>query len=480
MIIKLNKSRILNLIIFLLYFGLTFLVMIKHESWRDEAQIWLEVRDMPVQDVIKSLGANGGGGFWQFLIFPLAKNNFPYYSMKIINYSAFCFAVLIFIFYSPFNLLFKIAVLFSYHFLYEYPSFSRSYCSSVFLIFFISFLYKERFRKPVLFFLSVFILSNTNIFGFMFGISVLLIYILEFIMKKNKTINFKKIFIAIFIGFSGLIIAFLQTNQGRGSQVGGELLYMIQLETVIIDFFSSIYSNISSVFFCNNPISGFFAITAFVLVFILVKKNMYKLFIFIIECQLLLFWFLLERNDIYQLGYVLVFAISVLWISYQNNLRYVIMQVLIIIILFMQIPDAFSAYINDVRFVFSDSKNVAELLVKKKLEKKILIGCSDNPNQLSNLTSILPYMPEVKLYDIFMDEYMTYLKENVHKKSFRMSLEEIVKKIRSNFNLKDAVIICDVLVDQKNAGYLGLKKIYESNPGVIDADERYAVYIFDF
>ncbi|HPG31417.1 MAG TPA: hypothetical protein PKY81_01250 [bacterium] len=118
--------------------------MIKHESWRDEAQIWLEVRDLDLKGIYHTLGNTGGGALWQSILLPLAKNGFPYYSMKFANYAAVLAASFILIFYSPFNFFLKLFLLMSYIFFYEYPAFARSNGLAVFLIILTAYLFTKK------------------------------------------------------------------------------------------------------------------------------------------------------------------------------------------------------------------------------------------------------------------------------------------------------------------------------------------------
>ena len=480
MILKFNKTKILNLLIFIAYFGLTFLVMIKHERWRDEAQIWLEVRDLDLKGIYRTLGYTGGGALWQSVLFPLAKNGFPYISMKIANYFAVLAASIIFIFYSPFNFFFKIFLLMSYIFFYEYPAFARSNGLAVCLIILTSHLFKIKFRKPVLFFLLVFFLVNSNIFGLIFGVNLILASAIELIEEKlnMKKLYLKRFFAGLVIGISGVVLTYIQMNQDVGGRIVFELFTPAPVEGITFEIFNSILSNISNAFFLSSKTGMIFSIGIILLIFFSIRNFSIKILFVSLFSELLLFYYLFERVEYRHLGFVIIFTVSILWISFERIKNKNLIQILFIILLSFQIPYAVKAYKLDVKLNYSDSKNAAEFLKQKKFKNKILIGCSSNPEQLSNHTSIMPYLPDVKLYDVFMNEYITFMKYNVHKFSYRMSLDEIAVESAKKFDKKDLIFICDSVVYRENQSPCDLLKIYEPDAPVIDCDEKFSIYFF--
>ena len=72
------RECLLNLLIFTIYLTFTFIVMINHEAWSDEAQAWLLVRDLDFFSLLKQLAIEGHPSLWYLILFPFVKLGFPY------------------------------------------------------------------------------------------------------------------------------------------------------------------------------------------------------------------------------------------------------------------------------------------------------------------------------------------------------------------------------------------------------------------
>ena len=106
---QIAKQDILKFTAFLLFIFLSIIFIFKHEPWRDEAQVWLVVRDIPNFDAfIEQLGYEATPGLWYFLVYPFAKANLPYLSMTLIHSFITIISAFIFLRYSPFTNLNKI------------------------------------------------------------------------------------------------------------------------------------------------------------------------------------------------------------------------------------------------------------------------------------------------------------------------------------------------------------------------------------
>ena len=64
----LKKKDTFNLILVLVYAGLTLYTLLHHEPWRDEAQAWLLARDLGPVELLHQLPMEGTPGLWHFLL----------------------------------------------------------------------------------------------------------------------------------------------------------------------------------------------------------------------------------------------------------------------------------------------------------------------------------------------------------------------------------------------------------------------------
>ena len=178
-----NKPLILALTFFII---LSFLVMSKHEAWRDEAQSWLIARDYPnIGSVINHMHYERTPALWHLVLFPLAKSGLPYSSLFILNFLIIFAAVAIFFTCSPFTLLQKILFIFGYFIFYEYSIIARCYSLIILLLFLTAIIYKERFNKTIIYPLLLFLLANTHVLGMVIAVVLSGAYIFELIQRKR-------------------------------------------------------------------------------------------------------------------------------------------------------------------------------------------------------------------------------------------------------------------------------------------------------
>lgn len=207
--IKKNK---VNLIVMLCYSIITFIILLFHESWRDEAQAWLIARDLNIIDIFGQMKYEGHPVIWYLILVPFAKLGLPYVTVKIVSWIICNIAVWLILKKAPFNLILKILFIFSMPMIYLYPSISRSYCLIPLAITIVAIYFGQRHEKPIQYILSILFLANTHVIMYgMVGILLLLFYIEELI--KNRKINTKeqkkKIYISLIVIVVGLILTLI-------------------------------------------------------------------------------------------------------------------------------------------------------------------------------------------------------------------------------------------------------------------------------
>ena len=142
-----------------------------HEMWRDELEIFMEMRDAPsflsLFPDIQPLP-----NLYLSLLYPLIKL-WPNPAMfQAFHLLVITLAVFIFNKYSPFNRLQKILFTFSYFVLFEYGVISREYSMLLLFVFLLVYLITRRKQNFILIALAMFILSNHHLYGVFVSISI--------------------------------------------------------------------------------------------------------------------------------------------------------------------------------------------------------------------------------------------------------------------------------------------------------------------
>ena len=134
--------------------------------WEDEAHFWTMVQNCSVFEIFKLMRVEGHMMLWYLVVMPFAKLNFPYpYTMQVINW-LFCTTAL-FIFWkkAPFDNYLKALIILCPIFMKLYAVHARCYSIGICFLFLACSMYKERLKKPYLYFLMLFLAANTSVQG---------------------------------------------------------------------------------------------------------------------------------------------------------------------------------------------------------------------------------------------------------------------------------------------------------------------------
>jgi hypothetical protein len=154
-------------VVFCLYAATTLVVALHHERWRDEADVWLLLRDGGVTTMLERTGYVGSPALWYLLVGALTKVGLPYGSMTILNLIIAWAAVLLFLIASPFSRLTRGLFAFSFYPAYEYAVIARQY-ALLMLLFFAAL--ATRRNQPLGFAICLALLANTTVHGLILAV----------------------------------------------------------------------------------------------------------------------------------------------------------------------------------------------------------------------------------------------------------------------------------------------------------------------
>ena len=76
--LSVGKKNLINIVVLVLYAVLLFMIMGRHEPFRDEAQQWLLARDLSVPALIRQMSYEGHPCLWYLILMPFAKAGLPF------------------------------------------------------------------------------------------------------------------------------------------------------------------------------------------------------------------------------------------------------------------------------------------------------------------------------------------------------------------------------------------------------------------
>ena len=436
--IKKNWSKVFLFALFILYSGVTLIIVTKHESWADEAQAWLIARDLDIIGVIKQMKYEGHSCLWHLVLFPFAHLGFPYETIKYISWAFSVAAVWIILMKSPFNKLLKLIIVFNPAMLYIFPAISRCYCMIPFLISCICTIYNQKDEKPYLYAILIALLANTHVV--MEPTAAMLIFFFwgeKLIWKRKQTDNKKIYWKSFIIACLGILLFVAQVlpaifncaiveNVEKVDSITDKNSLFVNTRNVLDMIGNYLFNNVK---WCRTLLA-----IAFTLLLIASISNPKQGIIFWIQMIFYIFvhafvWFMIKQRAYLILLYVLFFA----W-NFRNDSKtqkilnkvpvyYLTDLALLIVAITMMVN--IEMVKADIEGNYSSSKILAKY-IEKEVPKNSVFICPNN----EKCTSVMPYLNK--------DDYMFY-SPNAKRYYTFVTWDELQQKKSKMVDIKSAV-----------------------------------------
>lgn len=464
---KLKKIITFENIVFLLYLVLTLILVLNHEFARDEAQVWLIVKNLDVGGIIKQMQYEGHPCLWHLIINVFAELGFSYNVIGIISWIFALLSVWLILYKSSFNKITKVLICFNISFVMYYSVIARSYSLVMFLIIWLATIYKKRKEHPYLYGIIMALLINTHVLTCGLVGALLLMDFIDIFIKKNRD-NTKRRIIGIGITIIGIVLLFLQLYKCftvRNQSISVDISFYL-----IFEVFNQIYRYFN--YQCIYNVTTCFAIVVFIIFLIYYKKDKHNSFWILI---ISLSFNILVHMFIYQLypqhsGLLILNLIFCIWILNEDKQAMMINRLFNLILLLM-IPGSIYYTYTEINNRLSDSVVVVDYM-HKEFDKDSKILCID----ANYCTSIIAYLDDNDKYE-FIDyntlKEFTYIEWNVKDTKYSFDINDISSVV----NRKDI----DYVIIERKKEYvfkeIGMyEKVYETDTKKVSGDEEYIIY----
>jgi hypothetical protein len=497
----LKKDNKYLVLLSLLYFAVSFVGILHHEFFIDEAHHWLLSRDSnSVSELIQNTRLEGHPLLWGLLLYGVTRFTSDPFWMQFLHILISTATVIVFLRKAPFNWIFKTLFIFGYFMVFEYNLISRNYGLGILFLFLACTVFKNREQKFSLICLYLALASNTHLLFSVPAFALFLTLIAEQIQGREF---FKAKFIAGYSIFAlGLVVIYVQihsTNSGWLLEPINKLPFQERLVDGFVSFFKGVVAipDFRTIHFWNSnlivnlsrPIAGVLALLIYLLPLLLFFKNKKTLFFVytaLIGAQI--FFFITQRSATRFHGMTYIVIIIALWIedyyssggSKLNSSKLSLFKKPIIYsILLIQFCSGIYAYSMDYFYAFSSAKETIDFtrrsafkneeiitvtcdgtLLSAYLEGKIYFlcdqslqsfchwdsGCAGNVNQQKSVALLTDYMGSHHKNVLFISYYA--LTDNLYPDVFVKLNDKIkvrfVKKFDSNIVDKTNYYIFEV------------------------------------
>lgn len=183
-----NSDRRISVAVFVLYLLALIMSIGHHELWGDELHSWnIAKGSHSFGELIANTRYEGHPPLWYTLMWLLSKCTHDLAYLQYLQYVIISAAVFLLLFKSRLPVLAKILLPFGYFFLYEYGTLSRNYAIGILLAFCICLLLqRQKMTSYIVYYLLLFLLSNTHLLGALLAGSLHLYFLLQQAAQKER------------------------------------------------------------------------------------------------------------------------------------------------------------------------------------------------------------------------------------------------------------------------------------------------------
>jgi len=435
-----NKSKStlgFSYVIFASYVLLMAILVYHHEPWGDEADAWLIVRDRSLDEIFTLMGPMGSPSLWYLIQYPFAKLGFAYSTQAFLHLTIALSAAFVFFFYSPFSLLLRSLFLFGYFMGYEYSIVARNYSLSVLLLFSIAALDPLRHKKHLLFGFLLALLANTNVHSIFISCAIFSYFAIEQVGFRRKPT------LGLLVAATGILLALIQVWPPENSQMPGFFSHfkIEMLPRAIINAFLPHLAHLRwQVFWFSFLTLAFFSgglIAKPRALFVVTGTTLALSYLFVFK----------YAGGVRHAGFILLVLLYSLWISrkipnvewgkiipawptlFQRKRMTRLGYYFLTVSFLVSSVQAIRFWNFDLRNNFSDAMQMAQFLISRKLDKRIIAANPPFPAE-----AILPHIENLQFWYPGYSAFKTHMTwDNTYVQAMGLSNHLALERVKRNF-----------------------------------------------
>ncbi len=285
----------------------------------DEVWAYNIAQDLNFLEIIKLMHYEGHTFLWYTILKPFTHISSLYPEIvKYLNW-LFCFASMILLwFFAPIKSYIKILIMFSSPFWVIYPTLGRDYGLTIFLLFLLTFFYKNRLQHVVLYSILLFFATNTCINGTFVTLILSCFFIYDIYRINNKNWKCKKFLLPFFVILSGFLVLAIQWLPVHTPK------YFITENNLML-FIGFLFPK------NNNMYLNFLTFLVFVPLFLTVlyiyikyiKEFRWKIFAIYIIFATMFFFLVIAPGRHYHYYFLYIYLIMLYWLLIENSVNFI-------------------------------------------------------------------------------------------------------------------------------------------------------------
>ncbi len=452
-----NVDRVILTMVFLGYLIFNGILLVRHELWRDEANVWLMAKGLSPLELFSEIKYQGHPCLWYLLLMPFAKAGLPFRTISLASYLIMAVTTGLFLFKAPMRKIVKAAAVFSPIFTYYYAEIARNYCLIALLLILLALCYPKRNVRCILDGLLLGLLVQSDVIILMGAGMISLMWLGENVWKgvRGKTwgpvLNILKgIWIPLF-SLCLLVGQFYRVSDSPVFQVSSHGFWELLKE--IGDYACWILIRLTGrgEFFCQL----FLLLLAVLLLVASVQlKSLWAAAVmagaYLFEAAFSVMIYQLHIWHFIALCFVLMWTIWVLYLQKEEKkpagkaaeralLGIELMVILLSFCMFLRWNDKeeSSSLANALNGVYSDGVYTAEYIRENIPQDALLVTVN-----VPYASTVLAYLPEYEFYFAGNGQKETYADWSVEQEK-KISFEELLSWAGINFPEREELYLLD-------------------------------------
>jgi hypothetical protein len=434
--------HLLKMAVLVLFLWQGFVSLRRHEPWRDEAQAWLIARDASLATLMELRPFEARPAVWDLMLVPLAKAGLPMFSAQLLHIGLAAGALALVLWNSPFHWTFKLLFAFSYLPFWEYAIVMRIYAACMIWIFALAALYPRRFRYPGLFAGLVCLLFNTSVHAIFIAGVITLLFVVDAFRRGART---PRIVLAVLVmALSGLAcLAQVHMPSDHPHIVRRSFHKDFDYTQVM----SAMSSTVATAWEPSWPtiICGAAGLGLICVSFL---SRWQLLLLTLANLGGLMYIFGRLGSGVRHHGFIVMGVIFCLWIApcypvewprwlnvrlthWLVDPRLLRVPLAILGLSFLvSLAPTFQMHKKDRRLDFSGTYRVAEYLRAQRLDHEPIAAFPS-----AETLAILPYLPQLKFWYPGIQEYGTYVRQDLERTvGEEITVSEAIQRVRNHFS----------------------------------------------
>jgi hypothetical protein len=493
-----STDLLLKLFASLLFLFISYIALIFHEPWRDELQAFSLVRNTnTINELIQLVRYEGHPLGWyilQKIMFQFITN---FKAIQLLHWLFLSIGVLLFIWKSPFHILYRVAIVFGYFFIYEYSAIARNYGIAIPFYMLLCILFNK--KKHWLFGILILITMQFSLYSFIIALSIAIGYFYLHQHEKNKSY-----FLGLLFSLVGIILFKIVVNPPTDigtspnwnfkpdsytsafSVIANALIPIFKFD---IHFWNtSVFETIFN-YNCTQALQFILSIFLFAWAIKALYKNKLSLLIFLLGFSIMIFFMGAKyHGSIRHHGHIYILFLMTIWIgknitieikypfSISNKMKRIILffpekyiTTMFISILIFQIIGSLQAVYYEIKYPFSANQQAANFIQNNYTNAPIIAYVDDACTSVSILMNKKILHANSDLYD----EHLVFNNRRNY-----ISFDTLIAKSNRFFSSHPNGIL---LLSKSNETFnfipkMPYKLIYHTDEA-IRYDESYLIYI---